>query len=641
MATTTNRLSRSEISFARVPASSHPPPPVAAPLAAGAKRVRDAEKENNEPTAHKQPRQDIASTRRPSPKQQEGKRLSSSQQASKFAAKKKPNIPGHQTGDGKGEANKDKAPDQNTTETPAASSPADPTAIPWYQNIGKPALPNGGSNASKVSPYFGGKVSQLGHLNALTHTNSLPARLSLSPSSHHGAGNAYHRNTSSQSPAARRDNRSITPPVRQTTPAVTTARPQLRTASIQSSPPNYQKLDEATPPPRQINHLATSKASTQQRSSGNLWPQEKRQQAKSQERAFTRKRENPFAHYKHDPNDAEGYLESISAQNERQKEESSIIPQEELVALRKNTHSSSFMTRMHRGAGRHAARGRAARGRNNGGRSFSSQRINERDLLAMKADEANVGDFAMRRRISPVRLREQIPASAFTQQTPGYLSDVTDGGPQDFRGSAGMYSNWQQHYPALSQQHHLQPSLGASYYEEAPAQMLQHYPNASQEYFDSFDIDNDEAQQLQYNRPPSVVLANHNNPATQYAEDFSEQYFDPNLHRQDMFGDNMTNEYQYQNNGFNDQREGLVADPRLAPSFPLANRNAGGASHNVFRPIREMERPQTSSKYLLPQADAPHLTQSQYNSMAVGGVQGYQQRMPPSSADDEFGGIFG
>jgi hypothetical protein len=53
--------------------------------------------------------------------------------------------------------------------------------------------------------------------------------------------------------------------------------------------------------------------------SNRSWKQTKRQQQKYQERGFARKKDNPFSIYKHDPNDAESYLDHLTRHNKDDK----------------------------------------------------------------------------------------------------------------------------------------------------------------------------------------------------------------------------------------------------------------------------------------------------------------------------------
>jgi hypothetical protein len=118
-------------------------------------------------------------------------------------------------------------------------------------------------------------------------------------------------------------------------------------------------------------------------SDGNAsWNQAKRKQQKSQQRAFARKKDNPFAFYQHDPNDAESHLDVLSSDN---KDASSIIPAQELDALRRK--SGSYQ-RPRIADGRRAVTEQASQKRR---RNFSPYgRVSNQELLRMKAAEQEV-----------------------------------------------------------------------------------------------------------------------------------------------------------------------------------------------------------------------------------------------------------
>jgi hypothetical protein len=109
------------------------------------------------------------------------------------------------------------------------------------------------------------------------------------------------------------------------------------------------------------------------------WNQAKRKQQKSQQRAFGRKTDNPFAFYQHDPNDAESHLDALSSDN---KDSSSIIPAQELDALRRKSVSYQ---RPRIADGRRAVTEQASQKRR---RNFSPYgRVSNQELLRMKAAE--------------------------------------------------------------------------------------------------------------------------------------------------------------------------------------------------------------------------------------------------------------
>ena len=115
-------------------------------------------------------------------------------------------------------------------------------------------------------------------------------------------------------------------------------------------------------------------------SDGNAsWNQAKRKQQKSQQRAFARKKDNPFAFYQHDPNDAESHLDALSSDN---KGTGSILPTQELDAMRRKSVS------YHRPRitdGRRAVTEQASQKRR---RNFSPYgKVSNQELLRMKAAE--------------------------------------------------------------------------------------------------------------------------------------------------------------------------------------------------------------------------------------------------------------
>ncbi|CAJ1930861.1 unnamed protein product [Cylindrotheca closterium] len=128
------------------------------------------------------------------------------------------------------------------------------------------------------------------------------------------------------------------------------------------------------------------------------WHQTKRKQQRSQQRAFASKRDNPFAHFQHDPNDAESYLEGLSLQSQSPRRfQNSLIPQSRLDHLQQHSNQVNRPPRQTKtwGFGRHRM---DRRRRNNGvGKPFSNQ-----ELLRIKADESQA-QFAARRWSHPNR----------------------------------------------------------------------------------------------------------------------------------------------------------------------------------------------------------------------------------------------
>jgi hypothetical protein len=118
-------------------------------------------------------------------------------------------------------------------------------------------------------------------------------------------------------------------------------------------------------------------------SHGPSWKQAKREQQRSQQRAFTQKRDNPFSLYKHDPNDAESYLDGLSSRNTELSPQSSVIPTEGLQAL-----ARAYQVPRQPSGGIPFHQQRSAAGQR-GRRQVPEGRLSERDLLAQKAAEQN------------------------------------------------------------------------------------------------------------------------------------------------------------------------------------------------------------------------------------------------------------
>lgn len=105
----------------------------------------------------------------------------------------------------------------------------------------------------------------------------------------------------------------------------------------------------------------------------NSWSHAKRKQQRFQQRAFTRKNDNPFAYFQHDPNDGESFLESLSMS--KSPDRSSLIPKERLKPYRSKSHQMGMY------------KGGIVRNRNR--RPFrSSCNVSSEALLRMKAAES-------------------------------------------------------------------------------------------------------------------------------------------------------------------------------------------------------------------------------------------------------------
>eukprot|EP00980_Cylindrotheca_fusiformis_P007665 scaffold1605_cov141-Cylindrotheca_fusiformis.AAC.28 len=120
-------------------------------------------------------------------------------------------------------------------------------------------------------------------------------------------------------------------------------------------------------------------SSKKKREYSGSWNQTKRKQQRTQQRAFASKKDNPFAYFKHDPNDAESFLEDLSAQNSANH---SIIPQAKLQELHR-TNSRDFHTSHHFQRSVHSFNDTKRR------RSFGGRpQVSNQDILRMKAAES-------------------------------------------------------------------------------------------------------------------------------------------------------------------------------------------------------------------------------------------------------------
>mmetsp|Transcript_28106 Transcript_28106/g.68441 ORF Transcript_28106/g.68441 Transcript_28106/m.68441 type:complete len:505 (+) Transcript_28106:3054-4568(+) len=128
------------------------------------------------------------------------------------------------------------------------------------------------------------------------------------------------------------------------------------------------------------------------------WQQTKRKQQRSQQRAFASKRDNPFSDFKHDPNDAESYLEELSSQSQSQKRfQNSIIPQSKLDHLQNHSNTANRPPCQPKTWGLGHQRMDRRRRKNGVHHPVSNQ-----ELLRRKADESQA-QFAARRCSHPNR----------------------------------------------------------------------------------------------------------------------------------------------------------------------------------------------------------------------------------------------
>jgi hypothetical protein len=155
------------------------------------------------------------------------------------------------------------------------------------------------------------------------------------------------------------------------------------------------------------------------------WRQTKQKQQKSQQRAFVTRRDNPFASFQHDPNDAESFLEGLtSAPNPK----SSIIPEDELEALERRALPR----------GPHMSQPRGIQQRRNNQRRrrhFSAhQTVSNQELLRIKAaEQQSYAPDPSQMVFSPMRQSPHTFAMAAPQRSghtqPYAMGSHYDGGP--------------------------------------------------------------------------------------------------------------------------------------------------------------------------------------------------------------------
>jgi hypothetical protein len=133
-------------------------------------------------------------------------------------------------------------------------------------------------------------------------------------------------------------------------------------------------------PLRSVENIVLSSAEKRGLVANTSWNQQRRKQQKQQGRAFNQKKDNPFASYQHDPNDAESHLESLCLDTGKGEK---IIPAVELNALlRSSNRNPRPLVAL---SSRSNQKGRSNQRRR---RTFSPHRhVTERDLLRLKADE--------------------------------------------------------------------------------------------------------------------------------------------------------------------------------------------------------------------------------------------------------------
>jgi hypothetical protein len=147
-----------------------------------------------------------------------------------------------------------------------------------------------------------------------------------------------------------------------------------------------------------------------QQSQLDSWKRLKHQQQKSQQRAFVRHSDNPFKSYKHDPNDAESYLDQlVSSSNQTTPTSASIIPPEGFRAIDTVRSQPHFFSRQAINSMYEAnSRGTMTRRKH-----LQGQVVSIRDVLSQKAAESNVLNMRTTRNTSNV-LHPWYPCEQFT-----------------------------------------------------------------------------------------------------------------------------------------------------------------------------------------------------------------------------------
>jgi hypothetical protein len=246
-------------------------------------------------------------------------------------------------------------------------------------------------------------------------------------------------------------------------------------------------------------------------SRGPSWKQAKREQQRSQQRAFTQKRDNPFSLYKHDPNDAESYLDGLSSRNTELSPQSSVIPSEGLQAL---ARAYQVPRQAHGGIPFHQQRSAAGQ---RGRRQVPEGRLSERDLLAQKAAEQNEyaimpSTQASRATMTPFATQDLYAdrSPAFDRAVPvnqHYGSQMTQRNADEWAGGVDGRSST---YPmsAPSGRDYERPFAfydGASNYQHSSESIQQqYYPRSGASTHDSFNQDErapHSQQQQQYQQP--------------------------------------------------------------------------------------------------------------------------------------------
>jgi hypothetical protein len=156
------------------------------------------------------------------------------------------------------------------------------------------------------------------------------------PGHHSAAGYLAHR----QGPVLRQGmqshNQPRQPPFQQ--PVQQSAASQQTRLNQPSQPVYHRQAAQTTPQPpshgqAQSTPQVRPRGSTIDGTDAASWKKQKRVQEHSQRRAFSARRENPFADYRCDPNNAESFLDSMASRSRFSIDEDSVIPAKEREAL--------------------------------------------------------------------------------------------------------------------------------------------------------------------------------------------------------------------------------------------------------------------------------------------------------------------
>lgn len=209
------------------------------------------------------------------------------------------------------------------------------------------------------------------------------------------------------------------------------------------------------PSPNTTGYQRSSDSNFGKRDAPSPWVDNQRKQQRTQQRAFASRKDNPFAFFQHDPNDAESFLEGLSQTNGQSN--GGIIPEEELrkisVGIKRHGRFARLQsTRPSRPSERRRRQGVG-----------SNKRVSNQDVLRMKATEAST--YAM---------------GSMSRQTPSHSAFAT---PPPYRGRSPVMNSDPSGYsqvgaipynmpasPEVPMYHNVQGHQTLLYYNGAPDQ---------------------------------------------------------------------------------------------------------------------------------------------------------------------------